>query len=166
MEGGSFNLGNLIRLNRIHISNMSTFESRTGRLSCKAQDLFYFLTDIRNFEQFIPKDKLHNIRIDKDSCTFNISMLGEVYIHIKETAQYSKVVFSGKALMVNEFSLEVKFHDTDHGNSEARLLFLAALNPMLKIIASDPIKKFLETIITEMEKFKGWKEIREDTQTP
>jgi hypothetical protein len=141
---------------------MSAFESRTGRLSCRAEDLFYFLTDIRNYEQFIPKDKLSDIRIDKDSCTFNIGMLGNVNINIKERTPYSEVVFSGKAIMVNECSLYVKFHDTDPGNSEVRLLFIADLNPMLKLIASDPINKFLETIITEVEKFKGWKEIRKD----
>jgi hypothetical protein len=145
---------------------MSTFESRAGRLSCKAEDLFNFLTDIRNFEQFIPKDKLSNLRIDKDSCTFNMSMLGEVNIQMKERTPYCEVVFSGKALMVNECSLYVKFHDTDPGNSEVRLLFFVDLNPMLIMIATDPVRKLLETIITEMEKFKGWKEIREDTRIP
>jgi hypothetical protein len=46
------------------------------------------------------------------------------------------------------------------------LLVLAGLNPILKMFAPEPIKKFLETIIKEMEKFNGWKEISGDNRTP
>jgi hypothetical protein len=32
---------------------------------------------------------------------------------------------------------------------------------MMKMIASKPISQFLETLINEMESFRGWKETRE-----
>jgi hypothetical protein len=33
----------------------------------------------------------------------------------------------------------------------------ADLNPMLRAIASGPIDRFLETLVTEMENFREWK---------
>jgi hypothetical protein len=89
-------------------------------------------------------------------------MIGKVNIHIKDKTEFREVVFSGTTLQVNEFSLVVKFHDTESGQSDVRLSALAALSPFLKMIVSEPINKFLETIIAEMEKFRGWKEIRGD----
>jgi hypothetical protein len=34
------------------------------------------------------------------------------------------------------------------------------MNPLLKMIAADPVKQFLETLIKEMEKFRDWKNIK------
>jgi len=90
-------------------------------------------------------------------------MMGMVNIRISDRKEYSEVVFSGNAMLVNDFSLAVKFSDAKPGRSEVKLSVLADLNPFLKMLAADPISKFLETIIKEMEKFSGWNEIRRDT---
>jgi hypothetical protein len=100
--------------------------------------------------------------MEKDSCSFIISMMGKVNIRIGDSKEYSEVVFSGNAMMVNDFSLAVKFSDAEPAHSEVRLSVLAHLNPFLKTLAAEPINKFLETLIAEMEKFSGWKKIRRD----
>jgi carbon monoxide dehydrogenase subunit G len=145
------------------MDDISTFESRTGKVNCKAEDLYHFLTDIRNFERFIPKDMFSDISMARDSCSFSVSMLGKVNIRIGERKEFSEVVFSGNAMQVNDFSLAVKFGSAEPSHSEVKLSVLANLNPFLKMLAAEPINKFLETIIAEMEKFSGWKEIRRDS---
>jgi carbon monoxide dehydrogenase subunit G len=141
------------------MSELSTFESRTGKLDCTTSDVYNFVTDIRNFEQFIPRDKVKNVNLDQDSCSLQVNLLGPVNIRIQEKIMYSKVVFSGNAMQVNNFSLVMKIHETENKNSEVNIILMAELNPILKMIASEQIKKFLETLICEMEKFKGWKDI-------
>lgn len=101
--------------------------------------------------------------MDKDSCSFNVSMMGKVHIRIGDRKEYNEVVFSGNAMQVNDFSLTVKFSDAEPSHSEVKLSVLAQLNPFLNMLAAEPINKFLETLITEMEKFDGWKEIRRDS---
>ena len=66
------------------MSNLSYFESRTGKLTCNAEEVFDFVTDIRNFEQFIPKGNINNWNAEKESCSFNISMLGTVSVRLTE----------------------------------------------------------------------------------
>jgi|WetSurMetagenome_2_1015567.scaffolds.fasta_scaffold00016_105 hypothetical protein len=144
------------------MSDISTFESRTAIVNCTSEVLYKFLTDIRNFEWFIPKEKFSDIRIEKDSCSFNVSMMGKVDVRIHEKQEFSRVSFIGNALHVNEFSLDVKFNDAAGGKSETRLMVQAHLNPFLKMLAAEPINRFMEELISEMEKFNGWKEINAD----
>lgn len=145
------------------MGDISAFESRTGKVNCRAEDLYHFLTDIRNFERFIPKDMFNDISMSRDSCNFSVSMLGKVNIRIGERKEFSEVVFSGNAMQVDDFSLAVRFGDAEPSHSEVKLSVLANLNPFLKMLAAEPINKFLETIIAEMEKFSGWRDIRRDS---
>jgi hypothetical protein len=144
------------------MSDISIFESRTAGISCTAEEFYHFTTDIRNFRRFIPEDKFSDIRIERDSCSFNVSMMGKVEIHIRDRKEFTEVSFAGSAMQVNEFSLDLKFHDIDSKKAEAKLIVQAHLNPFLKMLAAEPINRFLETLVSEIEKFDGWKDIRRD----
>lgn len=145
------------------MSNTSTFESRTAKAKCTAEELYHFVTDIRNFSRFIPEGKVSNMVIEKDSCSFNVSMLGKVNIRIRDKKEFTEVVFTGSAMPINEFTLDLRFHDTETEKSQIKLIVQARLNPFLKMLAEEPIKRFMETLVAEIEKFNGWKEIRKDT---
>ncbi|MCU0462499.1 MAG: hypothetical protein MUF36_10895 [Bacteroidales bacterium] len=145
------------------MSDISVFESRTARITCTAEEFYNFTTDIRNFRRFIPEDKFSEIRIERDSCFFNVSMMGKVDIHIRDKKEFSEVSFAGSAMQVNEFSLDLKFHDIDSRKAEVKITAQAHLNPFLKMLAAEPINRFLETLVSEIEKFYGWKDIRRDS---
>ena len=138
------------------MSELSTFESRTGKLEFSGETVWKFVTDIRNFERFIPAGSVSDLKIGNDSCSFQVSMLGTVNISITEKTAHNMVLFSGNALGQNNFSLILNIDSTGLNKSEVKIRLSAELNPMLKMIASDPLKKFLETLISEMEKFNGW----------
>ena len=139
------------------MSNSSTFESRTGKLNYSAEEIYYFVTDIRNLKRFIPKDSISDLMVSCDSCSFRVSMLGDVNIHISEKVLNNKVVFSGNALRINDFSLILDLKDTGNRQSEFKVTVLAEMNPLLKMVAAEPVKQFLETLVGEMEKFRDWK---------
>lgn len=142
------------------MSEISSFESRTGNLDCNAEGVYNFITDIRNFERFIPKDKITNLKIAEDSCSFQMSMLGTVTIRISEKIKPGRVLFSGNALHVNDFSLLLNILSTGTDHSEVKIILSAKINPFLKMIAAEPVRQFLETLIKEMEKFTDWKNIK------
>jgi len=139
------------------MSNNSYFESRSGTLSCTAQECFAFSTDIRNFEQFIPKGTISNWQADRESCSFTVSMIGSVSVRLAKKEMYTSIVFNGDALKKNDF--ELVLHITDNGEkpAEVKVSLNAELNPMMKMVAVKPISQFLEMLITEMEKFRDWK---------
>jgi carbon monoxide dehydrogenase subunit G len=138
------------------MSNLSYFESRTGKLTCSAEEVFDFVSDIRNFEQFIPKGNINNWNAEKESCSFSVSMLGTVSVRLIEKEEYSKVVFMGDALKKNDFSLTLDISGNLNKTADVKVKLSADLNPMMKMMATKPIGQFLEMLINEMENFRGW----------
>jgi carbon monoxide dehydrogenase subunit G len=140
------------------MSDLSTFESRTGKLNCTPSEIFDFVTDIRNFKQFVPDGaSVNELNIDRESCSFNISPLGNVNLNLSEKEPHKKVVYNGSALQSNDFSLILDIKETIAGKAEVHIKLAAKLNPLLKMMAAKPVGNFLEKLIDEMEKFRGWK---------
>lgn len=133
-------------------------------MSCSPEELFYFVTDIRNFERFLPGDSISGLEIGQDSCSFQVSMLGTVKISITEKIMHSKVIFSGNALHVNDFSLIMNISGTENNHAEANITLEAEMNPLLKMVAEKPIANFLETLIDGMEKFGDWNDLKGQNQ--
>ena len=142
------------------MTDLSYFESRSGKLSCSVEDVFAFVTDIRNFQRFIPEGTISNWNSEKESCSFNVSMLGTVSVRLSEKKEYSKVVFTGDALKKDDFILTLAISDNAENHAEVRVMLSADLNPMIKMIATKPISQFLEMLINEMESFGDWKNIK------
>lgn len=142
------------------MSDLSYFESKTGKLTCSVEEVFNFVTDIRNFERFIPEGKIDDWHAERDSCSFRVPMLGTVNVELVEKEMYKKVVFNGNALKNNDFSLELVILKSDNDTAEVKVLLSADINPVLKMMASKPISQFLEKLINEMERFNDWKNIR------
>ncbi len=140
------------------MSDISTFESRTGKLTCTPSEIFDFVTDIRNFSQFIPDGaSIDKLNIERESCSFNISPLGNVNINLTEKDPHNKVIYNGNVLQSNDFSLILKIKENIAGKAEVHLRLEAHLNPLLKMMAAKPIGDFLEKMVDEMEKFTGWR---------
>ena len=142
------------------MTDLSYFESRTGKLSCSAEEGFTFITDLRNFERFAPKGTINNWKAEKEFCSFSVSMLGTVTVVLAEKEKYSKVIFKGDALKKNDFSLRLDISDNLKNPANVRLMLSAELNGMMKMLAAKPIDQFLGKLIDEMENFRGWKETK------
>jgi carbon monoxide dehydrogenase subunit G len=143
------------------MDNISNFESRSGQLTCKAEEVFNFVTDLRNFERFVPVGTITDWQAQKESCSFNVSMIGTVSLRLSEKVTFSKVVYDGDALKQNDFSLLLNITDNGKEPAGVKVRLSADLNPMLKMMAAKPIGQFLEMLINEMENFKNWKDAGE-----
>jgi carbon monoxide dehydrogenase subunit G len=138
------------------MTNNSIFESRTGKLSCAPETVFNFITDLRNFEQFIPPGNIQNWQATSDKCNFQVPPIGSAAIRISEKMPFSSVIYSGDALQKNDFTLRVQISENERNLADVKVTLTAELNPVLKMMASDPIQKFLEMLISEMEKRDMW----------
>jgi carbon monoxide dehydrogenase subunit G len=143
------------------MTDLSYYKSRTGKLSASAEEVFTFVTDIRNFERFIPDGTITGWKGEKESCSFNVSMLGTVNVKLAEKERFSKVIFEGDALRKNDFSLTLDISDNINSHADVRVLLNADLNPIMKMMAAKPINQFLEMLINEMERFRGWNDTKE-----
>ena len=141
------------------MSETSTFISRKGIAGYSPEKIFNFAADIRNFKRFIPANAISGLVAEKDSCRFSVSMLGNVEVRIKEKTEFSLIVYSGTFLQTNTFDIYLYLEQDSDQNTELFMEVKAEMNPMLKMIASEPLKRFLENLITEIENFKGWDDV-------
>jgi len=138
------------------MADISIFESRTGYLTCTPSEIFDFVTDIRNFRQFVPDGTIEDLQIDRESCSFRVSPVGNVSFRLAQKEPDKKVVYEGNVLHSNDFSLVLDIRENTGSKAVVNLKLSAHLNPLLKMMAAKPINSFLEKMIDEMEKFRGW----------
>jgi hypothetical protein len=143
------------------MSDTSDYKSRVGKLSGSPEEIFHFVTDIRNFQRFAPKGAIIDWEAKKESGNFGVPSLGKVNFRICEKEQFSKVTYSGDVLKENTFRMALRIGRDSNNFAEVTLDLQAEMNPILKMMASKPIAQFLETLINEMEEFRGWKVINE-----
>jgi hypothetical protein len=142
------------------MTDLSYFKSRSGKLTCNAEVFFSFMTDIRNFERFIPESTVNNWKAEKESCSFGVSMLGTVNVRLTEIENYKRIVFTGDALKKEDFSLILDISDNGGNPADVKLILSADLNHMMKNMAARPIDQFLEILINKMENFRDWEVIK------
>jgi len=143
------------------MSNISYFESRKAKIVSNAEDIFTFVTDLRNFRQFAPEGTITNWMAEKEICSFSVAMLGTVGFKIKEKAPYSSVIYEGDALKKNDFTIQLNISELGLDQSEVKISLNADLNPMMKMMATNPINQFLEMLVKEMESFREWRQVKE-----
>ncbi len=139
----------------------SRFESRIGKIKYSSADVYTFVTDVRHFEQFAPSGTINDWKADKEFCSFSVSMIGTVSVRLKEKCPFTSVVYEGDALKKNDFVLTLNITETGKDQCDVKVSLSADLNPMMKMMAVTPINQFLELLLKEMEKFTGWKNVKE-----
>jgi carbon monoxide dehydrogenase subunit G len=138
------------------MAEISRFESRSASLSCNSEKFYSFITDIRNFEKIIPPDVIKEWQSDENSCRFVVSGLGDLKLNIAGKEPFCLVKFAGNALMTIDFILSVLIAEENTERAKVNLVMEAELNGIMKMMASGPIERFLETLVNEMESFNDW----------
>lgn len=125
---------------------MTTFESDIKKSTYPAEKMFNFLSDFDHFGEVIPKDKINNWQSFGDSCRFSIDPVGEVGLRIvdKELPKVIKYTAEGKTPF--NFFLWIQLKEVADDDTRVKLTIKADMNPMIKMVASKPIKKFLEVL--------------------
>jgi hypothetical protein len=143
------------------MSKNSHFESRTGNPDCTPEEIYYFVTDLRNFKRFVPDGTVTDWKADTDSCSFTVPRMGDVELAIVEREKDSRVTYRGNALGNNNFELILHITRKPDNLAGLKVALDAELNPMMKMIASGPIGQFLDMVVDRMENFNCREEIRE-----
>lgn len=147
------------------MASLERFKSKTGILSASAQEVYNFISDIRNFEKFVPREKISDWKADRESCRFSVTSLGSMELKITAREPFNRVVFSGTALSANKFDIILTISEKEWP-VKVDIVFEAELNPVLKMMISGPLNQLLDKIINEMEEFREWSNIIEDNPLP
>ncbi|HCI54389.1 MAG TPA: hypothetical protein PLN06_06610 [Bacteroidales bacterium] len=143
---------------------MKKTNSKTAVAKCSSEAFFDYITDLRNFEQFLPADFKGGWEASESLCTLRVMSLGKVNIEIKEKIPSSKVIFSGNAISRIDFILEVSIAGSENNFCSVSLTLITETDTFTNMLISPGIERLLETLTDEIESFSGWQEgiIREN----
>jgi len=125
---------------------MTTFESSVKKIESPQERIYSFLSDFDHFGEVIPKDKISNWQSNGESCRFTVDPLGEVGLRIVEKEPSATIKFTAEGKVPFNFFLWIQLKEVAENDTRMKLTIKADMNPMVKMMASKPVKKFLETL--------------------
>ena len=129
---------------------MTDIVSKQGKIAAKDCEIFAFLTDLRNLDQYIPSGKVNDWQSEVDSCSFSIPQAGSISLHItdKNPCKLIRVEPEGKTPFEFKFFIQIK----QVGDNDTRfvLTLRANLNPMMKTMFKGQIQKGLDQIVDSL----------------
>lgn len=132
----------------------TTFESRVGKINLPQERIYNFLADFNNLKQYIPSDKISNWQSDSDSCRFTVNGMGDVALRTVEKRPCDLIKITGDGLNQKDFFFWVQLKEVDASDTRVKLTIRADLNPMMKMMISKPIQKFLDVLVDSFEKMQ------------
>ena len=113
------------------------------------EELFNFLSDVKNFEHLMP-ETISKFEIqDQDSFLFALKGMPEIALK-KKTLEAPNQIVLGAAGGKIDFSLTGNISKVEDNKSEVQLVFEGDFNPMMAMMIKGPISKFIETLATKM----------------
>ena len=124
-------------------------ESPNISVAKSAQDIFNFLTDVKNFEALMPENISKFEILEEDKFVFALKGMPEIVLKKKEAIPPNKIVLGAAGGKI-DFSLVGEINAIDLSNSEVQLKFSGDFNPMMAMMIKGPITKFIETLATNI----------------
>ena len=132
---------------------MERFESRIGKIKAPEKKVYNFLCDFNNFKNFIPEKQVSNWISDHDTCSFTIGSIGDVGLEIIEKEPHQLIKITGNGMARIDFFLWIQLKQKNQEDTRIKITLKAELNPMVKMVASKPLKQFLEILVNHIENF-------------
>ncbi|WP_166965801.1 SRPBCC family protein [Yeosuana marina] len=126
-------------------------ESPKINVSKSPQEVFDFLSDIKNFESLMPENISKFEVLSDDTFLFALKGMPEIILKKKELVPPNKIVL-GAAGGKLDFSLTGNIVENSDSSSDVQLTFDGDFNPMMAMMIKGPISKFIETLATSIPK--------------
>lgn len=125
-------------------------ESPSKIIDKSAQTVYDFLMNIENFETLMPENTKFE-KINETRFLFALKGMPEIVLDLKEGIPHSKVVL-GAASDKLPFTLTGNITQLEATKSEVALVFEGEFNPMMSMMIKAPITKFIETLVSNMDR--------------
>ena len=126
-------------------------ESPKISLSKSANEVFDFLSNVKNFEGLMPENISKFDLLEKDKFIFALTGMPEIILQKNSEVAPNRIVL-GAAGGKLDFTLEAKITSIEANKTEVQLSFTGNFNPMMAMMIKGPISKFIETMVTNIPK--------------
>lgn len=126
-------------------------ESEKNKVNKSQEELFNFLTEVKNYESIMP-DSIQKFEVKgEDSFLFQLKGMPEIKLLIKETTPFNQVVLGARSEKL-PFTLTANIAEISSEESEVQLVFEGEFNAMMAMMIKIPLKNFINALSENMAK--------------
>jgi hypothetical protein len=126
-------------------------ESEKTTVNKSQEELFNFLTEVKNYETIMP-DSIQKFEVKgEDSFLFQLKGMPEIKLLIKEKTPCTQVILGAKSEKL-PFTLTANITEIASAESEVQLIFDGEFNAMMAMMIKSPLKNFINTLSQNMGK--------------
>ncbi|WP_268224715.1 SRPBCC family protein [Sinomicrobium oceani] len=126
-------------------------ESPKTTVNKSQEELFNFLSDVKNFESIMPENTSMFEVLTDTKFAFALKGMPEIVLELKEKNEFDRVVL-GAANNKLPFTLTADIQPVDGTTSEVGLSFEGEFNAMMGMMIKGPITSFINTLTENLGK--------------
>ncbi len=130
-------------------------ESNIGKVPYPAERIYDFASDFRNFNKFIPEDKISNWSAEEDRCSFSMNMVGNMGLKIieREAPKLIKIATDPEYSSQN-FTLWMQFVPYAENECRIKITIEPHVNAFMLSVVKKPLKQFVDSLVEAIENLK------------
>ena len=134
---------------------MTRIESKHVEVNCPQEEVYNYLTDLNNFKELLPQDRISNWESNTEMCSFRIQGTVTISIVLKEGKPNGMIHLGSGEKSPFPFTLDVNIIELEANRCEAFQVFEADINPFLKMMVEKPLSNLFDYIADRLAKVKG-----------
>lgn len=142
------------------MSAMNSYSSRKGEVPVGDDDLYAFLTDMRNFKSVIPDGLLSEWQATEEQCSFKVDKTGKVSASLSEALPHSMITYSAETFLTGKIAVQVVIEPVSRNRSSFYITAALNMNPLMRMLLGDTAGTYLEGLIDAIEGYSGYDKIR------
>ena len=127
-------------------------ESNPQLINEKSVTVFQFLSDLSNYKELFPEDKIENWNATQESCTCKIKGLSDIGLKRVATTPNTLIYLDSYGKSPFKFTLNIYLSEKNNHQTEAYLIFEGDINPFTKMMLEKPLTNFLNNFINKLAK--------------
>ncbi len=127
---------------------MTEFISDIKTIPHNDEDIFRVLSDLSKLELVkdkVPQDKIKDFKFDQDSCSFNISPVGNVKFNIVEREPNKLIKFQSENLPFETY-LWIQLVQKGEKDTKMKITIRSKINALMKGMVSKPLQEGIDKI--------------------
>ncbi|WP_299529329.1 SRPBCC family protein [Ulvibacterium sp.] len=126
-------------------------ETPKKSISKNQEQVFDFLSELKNFEKLMPNSTDKFELINEDRFLFALKGMPEIVLQRKEQFPHNKIVL-GAASEKLPFTLTADILAITDGETQVALSFQGEFNAMMAMMIKQPITNFMDTLLENLAK--------------
>jgi len=127
---------------------MTEFVSDIKTIPHRNSIIYETLADLNNLKYFkdrIPPDKISDFTFDSDSCTFSVQPVGSIRFYVVDREPIKTIKLTATQSSMEAF-MWIQLKETGEQETKIKLTIKADLNPIVKMMISQPLKEGINKI--------------------